>query len=337
MSHPLYIGLNGYAGSGKDTVAKALRLMLSYDWESFEDFIVKWEQEAFKMHYATYGGSPEDEKCYCVAFADQLKYICSAMFNIPLEKFYYNKENSWLCITGDYSYTEHRPNEEDIITAEEYDIEMNSYRPPYCDTEQKHKWMSLREVLVYVGTYVCQRMINQNCFLNSASNMVKRMQGRNSNLEYVICTDVRFAHEFDFIKAHGGININIIRDGVQYVDNIAEHELDDEEMFDFTIHNDGTYNELLTNLWELVHSEQIFKNTIVELSPTVAMRKVDSITYMVCAGKVKHKSVDYGDVIAVVFEDNTVVTVGDMLNGAGTVKSIEYDETYGWTFLVQED
>ena len=94
----LYIGLHGYAGSGKDTVAKALRLMLSYPWESFEDFKKTWEQEAFKRSYATFNegfsddGNPvygnatlEDTKVYCIAFADQLKHICAEMFGIPVK------------------------------------------------------------------------------------------------------------------------------------------------------------------------------------------------------------------------------------------------------------
>ena len=32
----LYIGLNGFAGAGKDTVAKMLNIILKEDWSSFE-------------------------------------------------------------------------------------------------------------------------------------------------------------------------------------------------------------------------------------------------------------------------------------------------------------
>ena len=36
MNKLLYIGLNGLAGSGKDTVAKMLKTILSKEWESLE-------------------------------------------------------------------------------------------------------------------------------------------------------------------------------------------------------------------------------------------------------------------------------------------------------------
>ena len=37
MNKLLYIGLNGLAGSGKDTVAKMLKTILSKQWESLEE------------------------------------------------------------------------------------------------------------------------------------------------------------------------------------------------------------------------------------------------------------------------------------------------------------
>ena len=33
----LYIGLNGFAGSGKDTVAKMIKTILNRDWNSLEE------------------------------------------------------------------------------------------------------------------------------------------------------------------------------------------------------------------------------------------------------------------------------------------------------------
>lgn len=278
----LYIGLHGYAGSGKDTVAKALRLMLSYNWNSFDEFRITWENEAFKMHYATFGVAPEDDICYCIAFADQLKQICSVMFGIPVEKFYYNKENAWICITDDFKYTERQPLQSDIITAEEYYYQNNSFN----NEKQKRKWMSLREVLVYIGTYVCQREVNKHCFLNGVSNTINLINARNRNLKYVICTDVRFYHELEFIKKHNGVNIDIIRDNINQLDNVAEHNFDyDEDVFDFTLYNDGTYDELLLNLWNLVHENTIFKNITVSLPSRDSnnyLRKVDDNKYQCC-------------------------------------------------------
>ena len=58
MRNLLYIGLNGYAGSGKDTVAKILKVILNNKNESLEKC-----KEIFNRFYknpmisATYGGS----------------------------------------------------------------------------------------------------------------------------------------------------------------------------------------------------------------------------------------------------------------------------------------
>ena len=259
----LYIGLHGFAGSGKDTVAKALRLMLSYNWESFEDFKTTWEKEAFKMSYATFGQeqSNEDCVCYCIAFADQLKHVCAAMFGIPIEHFYYNKENGWISISDNFEYTERQPNEQDIISAEEYYCWINSNNYPIG-----HKWMSLREVLVFIGTYVCQNLVNKDIFVNGVKNRVKMIAARNKMLKYIICTDVRFYHELDFIRQQNGINIDIIRSDVKQLDNVAEHDFDGcDDEFDFTINNDGTYDDLLHELWDTVHDNSVFRNNTIQL------------------------------------------------------------------------
>ena len=41
----LYIGLNGFAGSGKDTVAKLLSVMLNNKWESFKQLKEYYESK----------------------------------------------------------------------------------------------------------------------------------------------------------------------------------------------------------------------------------------------------------------------------------------------------
>lgn len=334
MNNVLYIGLNGFAGSGKDTVAKALRLMLSYDWKSYDEFRTTWEHEAFKMNYATFGMSPEDDTCFCIAFADQLKHICSEMFGIPVEAFYYNKETAWIDVAGTFEYTEKRPYEGDIITADEYYHKMNSN-----DILQKPTWMSLREVLVYVGTYVCQSFINNRCFVNGVQNKVKQIIGRNKNLKYVICTDVRFYHEMEFVRQMHGININIQRDEVKQLDNIAEHDLDDEEGFDFIIHNDGTYDELLASLWDLVHDNQIFKNTTVQLQSRDGsnnyLRKCSDSTWYCCFEYDTARIIrDGGQIVSIDPSGGPMISVGMTIPEIGTVNGIHFDEDGNFGFMI---
>lgn len=267
MNNLLYIGLNGYAGSGKDTVAKMLYCILNYDWADKEECRNKFKTEyATNIRpYATMDVNSQDNMCTCIAFADRLKDICAAMFGVPVQYFYYNKNNSWICINKDFEYTETRPREELIVTAEDY----YSCKDSYIHSSN-HYYMSLREILVYVGTYVCQEHICEHIFVNSVQNKIDNLYTY-PELKYVICTDVRFVHEYDFIKRKNGIMINIVRDGIEQADDIAEHDLDmmDKENYNYIVYNDGTYDELFDQVWEIVHTNDEFKNNIIPLHTRV--------------------------------------------------------------------
>ena len=125
--------------------------------------------------------------------------------------------------------------------------------------------MSLREILVYVGTYVLQQNVNKQIFVNIVRNKIREEQHRNPNLQYVIITDNRFNHELNYIYENNGITITINRNSVQQLDNIAEHELDDIEDYNYIIDNSGSYDELFQTIWDIVHNDVIFKNKTIDL------------------------------------------------------------------------
>lgn len=261
----LYIGLNGYAGAGKDTVAKMLYTILNrYDWtlEEYKEYYKKQFTDPTKS--ATFNSYDwfENNSVLCIAYADQLKEICSTMFGIPVERFYMNKANAWICISDKFQYTEIKPSEDHIMTAEEY------YYGGYTSISSMDNakyWMSLREILVYVGTYVLQQTINKDIFVNIVRNKIKEEQLRNPFLKYVIVTDNRFSHEIDYIHDNNGITIKIVRDSIQQLNNIAEHDLDEEQNYDYIIDNSGSYDELLETIYGIVHSDIEFSNTVVDL------------------------------------------------------------------------
>lgn len=318
----LYIGLNGYAGSGKDTVAKALTLLLSREWKDINEFKTVWEHDAFTSDYATYMFNKTGSNCMCIAFADQLKSICSAMYGIPLEYFYYNKENSWIDVKHGFEFTQVMPKKSSIITADELYYEMNSNvkDPDKC-------YMSLREVLVYVGTYICQMYINKNVFVNGVENLVNNAIQKNSALKYIICTDVRFYHEFDYIKSHHGINVTIRRPSVEQLHNIAEHDLDDNDSYDYIIYNDSTYDELLSKLWDFVH-DIVLQNITVSIGD-ITLRKIsqdDTRTeYRTCidipCDNIVHNTTGN---IQKVISGNDELYIGMVIDGK-PVKKIEFD------------
>ena len=264
MNNLLYIGLNGLAGSGKDTVAKMLKTILSRDWETLEE-CKKYYFSVYTnpTQSATFPPTSEDEHSpvMCIAYADQLKEICSSIFGIPIKRFYQNKSNAWICFNDKFQYTEIKPNPENILTAEEYYYNVSGYS---VDIDVKY-WMSLREVLVYVGTYVLQQNVNKHIFVNIVRNKIREAQCRNHNLKYVIITDNRFKHELDYIYENNGTTITITRNSVEQLDNVAEHQLDDEENYDYVIDNSGSYDELFTTIWDIIHNDIIFKNKTIEL------------------------------------------------------------------------
>lgn len=321
----LYIGLNGYAGSGKDTVAKMLKIILNFNWQNINQAKQYFNSyySSNKEQFATFNYVANEEKfSTCIAFADQLKNICASMFGIPVERFYYNKGNSWICINKDFKYTEVKPNDSCIITAEDYFTSKDSYT-----NSAINYYMSLRELLVYVGTYVCQRDINKNIFVNIVSNTIRNKTARNSDLKYIICTDVRFIHEFDFIHQNNGIMINITRDGVEQLDNIAEHGLDEEEDYDYTIENNGTYDDLFEQVWSIVHDNPEFQNKVIELishdGSDNYLRLIESSEdgtnnkYLLCTEfghlRVGH---DSGQIIFIDPSGGPMITVGEYIEGS---------------------
>lgn len=264
MNKQLYIGLNGLAGSGKDTVAKMIRVILGHKTLSLEDCMKIYKEHYYNPWISATFSSPTDDShnVFSIAFADQLKTICSTIFGIPVERFYQNKATAWICINKDFQYTEIKPDDSQIITADFCYYNISDIAKP----ESEAKWMSLREVLVYVGTYVLQQDINKKIFVNVVNNMIKEQILKNSQLEYIIITDIRFTHEVEYLRKHNGVTINIVREGIQQLDNVAEHDLDYDNSWDYVIENNGTYEELFEKVYNLLHSELEFKNDTIMLN-----------------------------------------------------------------------
>lgn len=346
MNKLLYIGLNGFAGSGKDTVAKMLYCILNKDWNSKEDCY-----NFFKEHlstsiqpYATFNieKNMENKRCTCIAFADRLKEICAAIFGIPIEYFYTNKANSWVCINKNFEYTENTPEQSKIITAED----MHSCIDMYLDSADKY-YMSLREILVYIGTYICQYHINNLTFVNGVKNKIFSYLNdyKYRNLKYVICTDVRFMHEYEFIRDESGIMINIVRDNVEQSEDIAEHGLDmlDEESYDFVIKNNGTYEDLFNSVWDMVHESVEFSNVVIELqsrnliqkSNDSYLRKVDDNLYKLCLNGNKLNRMTYCDGIINMIDPigGPELRVGNKINQL-IIQNILYDDSRLTYFII---
>jgi hypothetical protein len=344
----LYIGLNGFAGSGKDTVAKMIKTILNYNWANLE---------ACKSYYNSIYTNPtisathnniEDntnKPVLSIAFADQLKHVCANIFGIPVERFYQNKETAWICINQDFKYTELKPDDEHLVTADDYYYNLSKYK----ESETRY-WMSLREILVYVGTYVLQQDINKRIFVNVVRNTVHNYTFENPNLQYVIVTDIRFQHEIDFIRENNGITITITRDDVQQLNNVAEHDLDYMEDWDYTIENNSTYDELFERVWNLLHNNLEFHNKIVDLQTRedyvdnylrLIENRAGETVYKLCSPfEIKKLYRSEGTITMLDPIGGPTITVGSPIPGTGVnglvPKSIDFDDITG-KFLITID
>lgn len=312
----LYIGLNGLAGSGKDTVAKMLKTVLLKDWDTIEEC-----KEYYNKYYAgptilaTFNktADPFKESVMCIAFADQLKHICSSIFGIPVRRFYDNKSNAWICINKDFHYTEIRP--DNVITCEEYYYNCGEYK-----NSSTRYYLSLRDILVYIGTFVLQQDVNKEVFINIVKNTIQDVSYNNPDLKYVIVTDIRFTHEFDYVNENNGITIKITRPEVRALDNVAEHNLDDEDRYTYTIENDGTYDDLFQQVWDLVHNEQVFQNKVIDLytrdNVDNYLRQIDTKIWEVCSpysiNRIQHQD---GDIVMIDLIGGPQICVGEYIPG----------------------
>lgn len=325
----LYIGLNGLAGSGKDTVAKMLNVILMKNWSDFDscrNFYNNFynKPNASASYYEKYKG--QSDQVLCIAFADQLKTICADIFGIDLRCFYFNKSTAWICINKGFEYTEIRP--DNVISCEEYFYNISSYK----DSDTKY-WMSLRDILVYIGTYVLQQDLNRQVFVNTVSNKIKASNLANHNLKYVIVTDVRFQHEFDYIRNNNGITIKITRNGIVQLENIAEHDLDEEDRYDFIVENNDGYDELFQQIWDLVYKNQEFQNNIIELNTRENvnnyLRQLSDDCYKVCSPfgiqQINHNS--SGDICMIDLKGGPTIDLGVEIPGTDLIPSrIEMDD-----------
>ena len=333
----LYIGLNGLAGSGKDTVAKMLKAILVKEWSNIEE-----AKEFYNMYFknpntsATFGNNnPYKFQVYCIAFADQLKNICSSIFGIPVERFYNNKSNAWICINKDFNYTEIRP--ENVITADEYYYNCSEYK----NSDTKY-YLSLREILVYIGTYVLQQDINKDVFINIVENTINNISLHNNILKYIIVTDIRFLHELDYVKKHNGITIKIINPKVEALDNIAEHELDEEDDYNYYIDNTGSYDDLFQQVWDLVHNEVVFKNEIVQLytrdNIDNYLRLIDNNKWQLCSpyniSRINHND---GNISMLDMVGGPTIYIGEIIPGTNYIaKKINIDDS-GKFFIIETE
>lgn len=247
------IALAGYAGSGKDTVAKVIQYLTSPCsdpngdlYRTFEQFMFMGggsEPRNFDHHYYT---EWEVKK-----FAGKLKEIASMLTGIPVHMF------------------------EDQV------FKQQALGREWCYPTQwqgREHWveMTAREFLQKLGTDGLRDGLHQNVWVNALfadyvgekvedgyQRVVKSAEGIPVDFEYEveypnwIITDCRFPNEAQAVKARDGIIIRVLRPGNDPVNlHSSETSLDDYS-FDDVILNDGTVEDLIPKVQQLLKEQSI--------------------------------------------------------------------------------
>lgn len=222
----MIIGINGYAGSGKDTVGKIIQ-------EEFPD--MNWEIKKF---------------------AGKLKKIASILLGIPEEKFEkegYKKRTLNKCwwTTCDEGY---QPlNIREFLQKLGTDGLRNGLHPNVWVNAlmADYKPTSL-ETYMYAKGYTDDRKfkkgerISGEALLQYADEM--------SHPNWVV-TDVRFPNEAKAIADKDGILIRINRLGVKPVNNHPSETSLDDYGFDYIIDNDSTIKSLTKVVTNIINIE----------------------------------------------------------------------------------
>lgn len=244
----MIIGINGKIGSGKDTVGKIIQyldaksreerdrelapklFLPDFKYPSFEDWCKpKIHNSGHDIGYSSMY-EIADSHWQIKKFAGKLKQVASLLTGIPVEKF------------------------ED---------------QEFKKTEMSEEWsvngmpMTVREFLQKLGTDAVRDGLHSNTWVNALFAdykpipYFKHEEDLVADIKYPnwIITDVRFPNELSEIKRRGGLVIRVTRgDKMDY--HVSETALDDY-IFEEEIDNNGTINDLINKVDEILKRRKI--------------------------------------------------------------------------------
>ncbi len=252
----MIIGINGKIGSGKDTVGKIIQ------------WLTKPELDGQYVGFQTYDDITL-ERCSpfkIKKFAGKLKTTASLLTGIPVEKF------------EDQEFKK-------TYLSEEWN---SPYNIPFSgpDFVEHDGRMTVRELLQKLGTEAMRDNLHENVWVNALfADYIPRLQFEKSfhgmkgavpvEEPNWIITDMRFPNEMDAVKQREGITIRVVRPKAEslvdkmrpYSDLVhygipmhKEHPSEtvlDDSYFDYEIINDGTIEDLIEKVREILIRENI--------------------------------------------------------------------------------
>lgn len=232
----MIIGINGKIGSGKDTVGKIIQYLtypVNVDIQTYLEKEVNGQFE-IKPNVRTV---PNFE---IKKFAGKLKQIASLLTGIDVEKFE-DQEFKKTNLSDEWSYLQ--------------------------QSGRSKVWtpMTYREFLQKLGTEAMREGLHTNVWVNALFADYKEspqnvLGNEGYKLEDVypnwIITDMRFPNEMEAVELKEGVTIKVVRPGTAVGTHPSETALDDA-YFDHVISNDGTIEDLVEKVKQILTLEKI--------------------------------------------------------------------------------
>lgn len=255
----MIIGINGYIGSGKDTVGKIIQYLTDEYWHgrtyledrSFDAWMKPnlhpsgYDISGHKVYHAMNNGNWQIKK-----FAGKLKEIASILTGIPIEKF--EDQEFKKTYLGD---------------EWDYEIPYESHAPWVAEGEKTARRMTVREFLQSLGTEAIRYGLHPNAWVNALFvdylDEYNPVQGKiQSNW---IITDVRFRNEAEAVQIREGVVIRVNKEdnenpfkNIKTRIHVSERQLDNWN-FDYVIDNNGTIEELIEKVRKMLIHFNILK------------------------------------------------------------------------------
>ena len=228
----MIIGINGYAGSGKDTVGTIIQNLTAFPNDSVDSIVKMIEQ-----NYSS------DGQWQIKKWAGKLKEVASMLTGIPVKKFEdqeFKKTNlgsEWNILESTPRYTE-----------------KGSYYT------QKNIPMTVRDFLQKLGTDGLRDNLHENVWVNALMSDYEGMYDMDTDRTTYpkwIITDTRFPNEAQAIQQANGIIIRVERPGVKPINNHPSEVSLDDWNFDHTIMNDGSVEDLVKKVKQILQTHKI--------------------------------------------------------------------------------
>jgi hypothetical protein len=247
----MIVGINGYAGSGKDTVGTIIQYLKCDNVGS-----VTLEEIIKDIH--NHGWWLAEQSGWEVKkFAGKLKQIASILIGIPVEWFE-NQDfkkthlgpewDTWGILRKNgrrQMYIQDKPHDPDSVWLKD------------LGCTQVHNRMTVREFLQKLGTDGLRDGLHSNTWVNALMADYRSSPTDKVDCDNWIITDTRFSNEAKAIKDNGGIVIRVNRPGVEAINAHPSETGLDNWNFDMVIENDGTLEDLVWKVRDLIYKYKL--------------------------------------------------------------------------------